>query len=108
MLTPSATLAEKFVSAGLSYGANGAVQLVTGNTGEKFDYLSFGFSGITGAGTTGKSYYSNQLLGVGSAYMTSQIEGQDSTSSVVGSMAGAGIGYGTDYRGGITWEVKRR
>ncbi|MDJ7444054.1 hemagglutinin repeat-containing protein [Salmonella enterica] len=93
LLTSSATLTEKFVSAGLSYGANGAVQVATGNTGEKFDYLSFMMSGLTGVGTAGKGYYANQLLGAGSAYMSSQIEGQDSTASVVGSMAGTGIGY---------------
>lgn len=95
LLTSSATLTEKFVSAGLSYGANGAVQVATGNTGDKFDYLSFMMSGLTGVGTAGKGYYANQLLGAGSAYMSSQIEGQDSTASVVGSMAGTGIGYGT-------------
>ncbi|ENT5689450.1 hemagglutinin repeat-containing protein, partial [Salmonella enterica] len=95
LLTSSATLTEKFVSAGLSYGANGAVQIATGNTGDKFDYLSFMMSGLTGAGTAGKGYYANQLLGAGSAYMSSQIEGQDSTASVVGSMAGTGIGFGT-------------
>jgi filamentous hemagglutinin len=94
LLTSSATWAEKFVSAGLSYGANGAVQIATGNTGDKFDYLSFALSGLTGAGTAGKGYYANQLLGAGSAYMSSQIEGQDSTSSVIGSMAGTGVGYG--------------
>jgi len=94
LLTSSATWAEKFVSAGLSYGANGAVQIATGNTGDKFDYLSFALSGLTGAGTAGKGYYANQLLGAGSAYMSSQIEGQDSMSSVIGSMAGTGVGYG--------------
>ncbi|WP_370686674.1 VENN motif pre-toxin domain-containing protein [Citrobacter youngae] len=93
LLTSSATLTEKFVSAGLSYGANGAVQVATGNTGEKFDYLSFMMSGLTGVGTARKGYYANQLLGAGSAYMNSQIEGQDSTASVVGSMAGTGFGY---------------
>ena len=93
LLTSSATLTEKFVSAGLSYGANGAVQVATGNTGEKFDYLSFMMSGLTGVGTARKGYYANQLLGAGSAYMSSQIEGQDSTASVVGSMAGTGFGY---------------
>lgn len=93
LLTSSATLTEKVISAGLSYGANGLVQLSTGNTGDKFDYLSFMMSGLTGAGTAGKGYYANQLLGAGNAYMTSQIEGQDSTASVVGSMAGTGVGY---------------
>ncbi|XQK57440.1 VENN motif pre-toxin domain-containing protein [Escherichia coli] len=93
LLTSSATLTEKFVSAGLSYGANGAVQIGTGNIGDKFDYLSFMMSGLTGVGTAGKGYYANQLLGAGSAYMGSQIEGQDSTASVVGSMAGTGLGY---------------
>ncbi|EOJ6166111.1 TPA: hypothetical protein ACWZKW_003977 [Escherichia coli] len=39
-------------------------------------------SGLTGVGTAGKGYYANQLLGAGSAYMSSQIEGQDSTASV--------------------------
>ncbi|HGU7754926.1 TPA: VENN motif pre-toxin domain-containing protein, partial [Escherichia coli] len=93
LLTSSATLTEKFISAGLSYGANGAVQIGTGNIGDKFDYLSFMMSGLTGVGTAGKGYYANQLLGAGSAYMSSQIEGQDSTSSVMGSMAGTGLGY---------------
>lgn len=93
LLTSSATLTEKFVSAGLSYGANGAVQIATGNTGDKFDYLSFMMSGLTGVGTAGKGYYANQLLGAGSAYLSSQIEGQDSTASVLGSMAGTGLGY---------------
>ncbi|WP_333501114.1 hypothetical protein [Kluyvera genomosp. 2] len=95
LLTSSATLTEKFVSAGLSYSANGAVQVATGNTGDKFDYLNFMMSGLTGIGTAGKGYYANQLLGAGSAYMSSQIEGQDSTASVVGSMAGTGMGYST-------------
>ncbi|PSN07392.1 hypothetical protein C7G83_13770 [Siccibacter turicensis] len=93
LFSSAATLTEKVISAGLSYGANGAVQIATGNTGDKFDYLSFGLSGLTGAGTAGKSYYSNQLIGAGSAYMTSQIQGQDSTSAVLGSMAGTGFGY---------------
>lgn len=93
LLTSSATLTEKFVSAGLSYGANGAVQIGTGNIGDKFDYLSFMMSGLTGVGTAGKGYHANQLLGAGGAYMSSQIEGQDSTASVVGSMAGTGLGY---------------
>ncbi len=39
-------------------------------------------SGLTGVGTAWKGYYANQLLGAGSAYMSSQIEGQDSTASV--------------------------
>lgn len=82
LLTSSARLTEKFVTAGLSYGANGAVQIGTGNIGDKFDYLSFMMSGLTGVGTAGKGYYANQLLGAGSAYMSSQIEGQDSTASV--------------------------
>lgn len=69
LLTSSATLTEKFVSAGLSYGANGAVQVATGNTGEKFDYLSFMMSGLTGIGSAGKGYYANQLLGAGSMSM---------------------------------------
>ncbi|EFN8468990.1 hypothetical protein EBJ43_19790 [Escherichia coli] len=89
LLTSSATLTEKFVSAGLSYGANGAVQIGTGNIGDKFDYLSFMMSGLTGVGTAGKGYYANQLLGAGSAYMSSQIEGQDSTASAaVGAQSG--------------------
>ncbi len=67
LLTSSATLTEKFVTAGLSYGANGAVQIGTGNIGDKFDYLSFMMSGLTGVGTAGKGYYANQLLGAGSA-----------------------------------------
>ena len=41
------------------------VQIGTGNIGDKFDYLSFLMSGLTGAGTAEKGYYANQLLGAG-------------------------------------------
>lgn len=54
----------------------------TGTENEYLVYLSFMMSGLTGVGTAGKGYYANQLLGAGSAYMSSQIEGQDSTASV--------------------------
>lgn len=93
LLSSSATLTEKLLSAGLSYGANGAVQVATGNLGDKFDYISFMMSGLTGAGTAGKSYYSNQLLGAGSADMGSETSEQDSQASGLGSMAGTGLGY---------------
>ncbi|MFP1741062.1 VENN motif pre-toxin domain-containing protein, partial [Lonsdalea quercina] len=94
LFTSSTTMSDKLVGGALSYGANGLVQISSGNTGDKFDYVSFGFSGLTGAATTGKSYYSNQLIGAGSAYATSQITGQDSQAAVMGSMVGTGVGYG--------------
>ncbi|EBT1698362.1 hypothetical protein CIH92_24435 [Salmonella enterica] len=73
-----------YVAEGNSYDLN----YLNSNTSK-----GFMMSGLTGVGTAGKGYYANQLLGAGSAYMSSQIEGQDSTASVVGSMAGTGIGY---------------
>lgn len=54
LLSSSTTMSQKIVSAGLSYGANGVVQIARGNTRGKFDYLSFGLSGLTRAGTAGK------------------------------------------------------
>ena len=71
----------------------GAVQIGTGNIGDKSRiYLSFMMSGLTGVGTMpGKGYLRQSSYGVGGAYMSSQIEGQDSTASVVGSMAGTGL-----------------
>lgn len=50
----------------------GAVQIMPGNTGDKFDYVCFLASGPTGVVTAGKSYYASQLLGAGSACMTSK------------------------------------
>ncbi|MEE3643626.1 MULTISPECIES: VENN motif pre-toxin domain-containing protein [unclassified Brenneria] len=94
LFSSSTTMSDKLVGGALSYGANGLVQISSGNTGDKFDLVSFGFSGLTGAATTGKSYYSNQLIGAGSAYATSQITGQDSQAAVMGSMIGTGVGYG--------------
>ncbi|QTF10776.1 VENN motif pre-toxin domain-containing protein [Brenneria izadpanahii] len=94
LFTSSTTMSDKLVGGALSYGANGLVQISSGNTGDKFDLVSFGFSGLTGAATTGKSYYSNQLIGAGSAYASSQITGQDSQAAVMGSMIGTGVGYG--------------
>ncbi|MEM6053014.1 hypothetical protein AAH450_20910 [Erwinia sp. P7711] len=67
---------------------------MSGNTGDKFDYVGFLASGPTGMATAGKFYYASQLLGAGTAYMTSQITGQDSKAVVLGSMAGIAFGYG--------------
>lgn len=64
------------------------------HTGNKFDYVSFLASGPTGVATAGKSYYASQLLGANNAYMTSQINGEDSKVSLTGSIAGMALGYG--------------
>lgn len=94
LFSSAAKKGEKLIGAFLSSGANGAVQIMSGNTGDKFDYVGFFASGPTGVATAGKSYYTSQLLGAGSAYMTSQITGQDSKVAVLGSMAGTALGYG--------------
>jgi len=94
LFSSAATNSEKLIGASLSFGANGAVQIMSGNTGDKFDYIGFLASGPTGVATAGKSYYTSQLLGAGSAYMTSQITGQDSKVAVLGIMAGTALGYG--------------
>lgn len=94
LFSSASTKSEKLIGASLSFGANGAVQIMSGNTRDKFDYVGFLASGPTGMATAGKSYYASQLLGAGSAYMTSQITGQDSKAAVLGSMAGTALGYG--------------
>ncbi|WP_269812096.1 VENN motif pre-toxin domain-containing protein [Rahnella victoriana] len=93
LFTSSATFGNKFIGAGLSYGANGGVQILNGNTGDKFDYLSFVTSGITGAAGVGKSLNSNLMINVGNAYFTSQLSGQDSKAAMMGAAAGTGIGF---------------
>ena len=84
----------KLTGSALSMGANGGVQLYNGNTGEKFDYLTFFTSGVTGWGGTGKSLQTNMGLNVGGAYFTSQILGQDSEAAMVGAGFGTMLGYG--------------
>ncbi len=106
LFTSSATIGNKVIGAGLSYGANGGVQLLNGNTGDKFDYLSFATSGFTGAGGVGKSLNSNLMLNVGNAYFTSQVSGQDSKSAMMGAAAGTGIGFGIG--AGITSQMESR
>lgn len=94
VFTSSATIGNKLIGAGIGYAANGGVQLMTGNTGNKFDYVSFATSGVTGAGGVGKSLNSNLMLNVGNAYFTSQVTGQDSRAAMMGAAAGTGIGFG--------------
>lgn len=62
VFTSSTTIGNKLIGGGMGYAANGGVQLMTGNTGEKFDSLSFATSGLTGAGGVGKSLNSNLML----------------------------------------------
>ncbi|WP_234300319.1 hemagglutinin repeat-containing protein [Rahnella aceris] len=106
LFTSSATFGNKLIGAGLSYGANGGVQLLNGNTGDKFDYLSFVTSGITGAAGVGKSLNSNLMINVGNAYFTSQLSGQDSKAAMMGAAAGTGIGFGIG--SGITNQMESR
>jgi filamentous hemagglutinin len=102
----SATAAAKMTGAGLSMGANAGVQIYNGNTGDKFDYLSFFTAGATGAGGTGRTLNPNLQLNVGGAYFISQVTGQNSEAAMIGAAAGTGIGY----FGGSTitnqWESK--
>ncbi|HBC0990268.1 TPA: hypothetical protein IGZ61_005077 [Escherichia coli] len=84
----------KLTGSGLSMGANGGVQLYNGNTGDKFDYLNFFTSGVTGWGGSGKSLQTNMGLNVGNAYLTSQVSGQASEAAMVGAGFGTMLGYG--------------
>ncbi|WMY74494.1 hemagglutinin repeat-containing protein [Buttiauxella selenatireducens] len=106
LFTSSATVGSKLIGAALSYGANAGVQIANGNTGDKFDYLSFFSSGITGAAGTGKSLNSNLVINVGNAYFTSQLTGQDSQAAMMGAAAGTGIGYGIGSAITTPWESK--
>lgn len=93
LFTSSTTVGNKVIGAGMGYAANGGVQLLNGNTGDKFDYLSFITSGVTGAAGVGKSLNSNLMINVGNAYFTSQVAGQDSQAAMIGAAAGTGIGF---------------
>ncbi|WP_338805235.1 VENN motif pre-toxin domain-containing protein [Xenorhabdus griffiniae] len=94
LLNSNASAKAKVTGTGLSMGANAAVQVGNGNTGDKFDYLSFSLAGFTGWTGTGRSLHSNIQLNAGSAYFGSQVTGQDSEAAVVGSMFGTTLGYG--------------
>ncbi|MDX5628478.1 hypothetical protein, partial [Brenneria sp. L3-3Z] len=98
LFTSSATTGAKLTSLGLSLGANGGVQALNGNIGDKFDYVSFFTSGFTGIGGAGKSLHSNLQLNVGGAYFSSQVTGQNSEAAMVGAAAGTGIGYAVGSR----------
>nr|WP_282563733.1 hemagglutinin repeat-containing protein [Providencia stuartii] len=94
LLSSNISTGAKLTGSGLSMGANGGVQLYNGNTGDKFDYLSFFSSGVTGWGGTGKSLQTNMGLNVGSAYLTSQVLGNDSEAAMIGAGFGTMLGYG--------------
>lgn len=106
LFTSSATIGSKLIGAGMGYAANGGVQLMNGNTGDKFDYLNFITAGITGAGGVGKSLNSNLSINVGNAYFTSQVEGQNSQTAMIGAAAGTGIGYAVGSAITSPWESK--
>ncbi|WP_146024221.1 VENN motif pre-toxin domain-containing protein, partial [Providencia stuartii] len=104
LLSSNISTGAKLTGSGLSMGANGGVQLYNGNTGDKFDYLSFFSSGVTGWGGTGKSLQTNMGLNVGNAYLTSQVSGQDSEAAMVGAGFGTMLGYGLG--SGITGKME--
>ncbi|WP_225816603.1 VENN motif pre-toxin domain-containing protein, partial [Photorhabdus antumapuensis] len=84
----------KMIGTGLSMGANGAVQVANGNTGDKFDYLSLFLAGATGWSGTGRSLYANVGVNVGGAYLGSQVTSQNSEAAMVGAAFGTTLGYG--------------
>ncbi|MBS6210710.1 MAG: VENN motif pre-toxin domain-containing protein, partial [Proteus hauseri] len=101
----SAASAEaKLIGTGLSMSANAGVQIYNGNTGDKFDYLSFVLAGFTGWTGTGRNLHSNVQLNAGSAYLGSKIAGENSEAAVVGAIFGTTLGYGLGF--GVTnyWE----
>ncbi|WP_319927238.1 hemagglutinin repeat-containing protein [Xenorhabdus littoralis] len=94
----------KIIGTGLSMGANGAVQVYNGNTGDKFDYLSFFTAGATGWSGTGRSLYANVGVNVGGAYLGSQVTGQNSEAAMVGAAFGTTLGYGIGSAITSQWE----
>ncbi|WP_178119526.1 VENN motif pre-toxin domain-containing protein [Pseudomonas sp. SCB32] len=79
---------------GLGMVANGGVQLATGNTGDKFDWVGFMASGVTGGMSAGQSLTPTVQTNMGGAYIASQLNGQNSVNSVLGAAAGSALGFG--------------
>ncbi|MDF3844094.1 VENN motif pre-toxin domain-containing protein, partial [Pseudomonas citronellolis] len=80
--------------AGLGMAANGGVQFATGNTGDKFDWLGFMTSGVTGGMSAGQTLTPTLQTNIGGAYISSQLSGQNSTDAMMGAMLGSIVGYG--------------
>ncbi|MBG3079115.1 VENN motif pre-toxin domain-containing protein [Proteus mirabilis] len=104
LFNSAASAEAKLIGTGLSMSANAGVQIYNGNTGDKFDYLSFGLAGFTGWTGTGRNLHSNVQLNAGSAYLGSKIAGENSEAAVVGAIFGTTLGYGLGF--GVTnyWE----
>jgi len=80
--------------AGLGMAANGGVQFATGNTGDKFDWLGFMTSGVTGGMSAGQTLTPTLQTNIGGAYISSQLSGQNSTDAMMGAILGSIVGYG--------------
>lgn len=59
LFNSAASAEAKLIGTGLSMSANASVQIYNGNTGDKFDYLSFVLAGFTGWTGTGRNLHSN-------------------------------------------------
>ena len=106
LFNSAASAEAKLIGTGLSMGANAGVQVYNGNTGDKFDYLSFGLAGFTGWTGTGRNLHSNVQLNAGSAYLGSEIAGRNSEAAVVSATFGATSGYGLTTVLVNRWEAK--
>lgn len=106
LLDGAISVGTKITGSALAMGANGTVQVLNGNTGDKFDYLSFATAGFAGMAGSGKSLYPNIAINTGGAYATSQIEGQDSKAAVIGAGAGTIIGFGAGTAVTVPWASK--
>ncbi|WP_225615100.1 hemagglutinin repeat-containing protein [Pseudomonas sp. PDM18] len=79
---------------GLGMAANGGVQLATGNTGDKFDWVGFMAAGVTGGMSAGQTLIPTVQTNVGGAYIASQLSGQNSVDAMMGAVIGSSLGYG--------------
>ncbi|XBS69609.1 hemagglutinin repeat-containing protein [Acerihabitans sp. KWT182] len=104
--TKSSTITAKATGAAMSLGASAGVQVLEGKTGDKFDYMSFFTSGLSGIAGVGKSLNSNVRLNVGGAYLSSQVTGENSQAAMMGAAAGSAVGYGMGAAITRPWEAK--
>ena len=102
----SATITAKATGAAMSLGANAGMQIYDGKTGDKFEYASLLTAGVSGAAGVGKSLNSNVRLNVGGAYMSSQVNGEDSKPAMMGAAAGTALGFGAGTAITKAWEAK--
>lgn len=79
---------------------NGGVQVATG---QPFDWVSFGLSGVTGATSSGMGFVPVLLVNTGGALTGAGIKGENPNGAMAGAAIGTAVGYpiGTKIAGGL-------